>query len=236
VSLPSGRVVLLLLGALTIGVVLRAWAFVTFPIVHDEIRVMGYGLARSFLSGQAAELSFRAPATISNGVTPLWFWIQAVPAAALGETSRFGLRAVPFLLGIVGILLTFRMTLRLHNLRSAWLHFRDERVAWRACLWPSLILLTYLGKGLLVWSGYALILTVFHVRGWSDPSLSQRRRAARCCSRKGGGPPSPRGAPRRSSTSTGRHPGSIASMRRLRGRGSPGWGSWDWVPLRWSAP
>jgi len=215
-SEPSGRVLACLLGTLATGAMLRAFAFWAFPVIHDETRVMSYGLARIFLSGEIAEFVFRTPATVSNGVTPLWFWIQAGPASVLGETSRLGLRAVPFLLGLVGIGLTFRITLRLHNLRSAWfaallyavmglmlytngrgefaesliaplllcclhdLHLRQgDRIGWRVTLWPALILLTYLGKGLLVWSGYALVIATFYILGWSDPSLSRPRRATR---------------------------------------------------------
>src|SRR5262245_44162586 len=67
---------------------------------------MAYGLGRAFRGPRA--FLFEAPVAVSNGITPLWLWLQAGPAALLGETTKSGLRALPLLLGLAVVWLTFR--------------------------------------------------------------------------------------------------------------------------------
>jgi hypothetical protein len=87
--------------------------------VFDEVNVMAYGLARVGQTPRA--LLFEVPIAVSNGITPLWFWLQALPAGLFGETAKLGLRTLPLLLGLAGVLLAWRAAGRLRGARAAWL-------------------------------------------------------------------------------------------------------------------
>jgi hypothetical protein len=76
------------------------------PVVFDEVCVMAYGLSRAFRGARV--LLFEAPIAVSNGITPLWLWVQAAPAALFGETTKAGLRTLPVLLGLAAVWLTYR--------------------------------------------------------------------------------------------------------------------------------
>jgi hypothetical protein len=110
----------LLPAALGIGLAWRLLALRALPLAHDEINVVAYGLAKASLEGGARDLLFKIPITVSNGVTPLWYWIQALPAALFGETTRTGLRLLPLLLGLAGVALAFLAARRLFGPRAAW--------------------------------------------------------------------------------------------------------------------
>jgi len=110
----------LLLAVLAIGLVFRLIACVVFPVVHDEVNVVGYGLTRAFMADSMDSLLFEVPASVSNGITPLWFWLQSLPASIFGVTSKAGLRLLPLLLGLIGVALAFRAGHRLFNARAAW--------------------------------------------------------------------------------------------------------------------
>ncbi len=110
----------LLPAALGIGLAWRLLALRALPLAHDEINVVAYGLAKASLEGGARDLVFKIPITVSNGITPLWYWVQALPATLFGETTRAGLRLLPLLLGLVGVALSFLAGRRLFGLRAAW--------------------------------------------------------------------------------------------------------------------
>ncbi|MCP5024534.1 MAG: hypothetical protein GY930_22570 [bacterium] len=105
---------------LVMGLGLRWIALQQMPVVADEISVMGVGLAKASISESPRGLLFETPLAISNGITPLWFWLQALPAWLFGETSKLGLRTVPVLLGLFSIVLAQRVSLRMFGSRSAW--------------------------------------------------------------------------------------------------------------------
>ncbi len=187
----------------------RTLAALTLPVVFDEACVMAYGLSRAFLGVRA--FLFEVPIAVSNGITPLWFWAQSVPAALLGETTKAGLRALPLLLGLVAVWLTGRESGALAGRRAAavggflaavhgpylfanargeysesllvvlvLLLLRDLRRAGGAlpsfacASWPALALLTYLGKGLIVWAAFAVYVVLFAgLRAWCGPRRRQ---------------------------------------------------------------
>ena len=99
----DGRIVA---SILALALVCRGLAALALPVVFDEVCVMAYGLSRA-LRGVRAFL-FEAPIAVSNGITPLWLWLQAGPAALFGETTKAGLRTLPILLGLAAVWLTWR--------------------------------------------------------------------------------------------------------------------------------
>ena len=179
----------------------RLMAGDALAVVFDEVCVMAYGIARA-LSGPPRALVFEVPVAVSNGITPLWFWLQAGPMALFGPTSKLGLRLVPSLLGLVSVALTFRLARSLYGPRAALvggvlaavgspflfanargeysesllvplvlLLYRDLRRVNRgapppsSAVWVALALLTYLGKGALVWAGFVLVLCLLWLVG-----------------------------------------------------------------------
>lgn len=110
---------LLLVGVLVIAAAFRVAAWILLPVAHDEVNVMAYGLSKAFMGGARAFL-FDVPVTVSNGITPLWYWLQAIPAALFGVTSKAGLRTVPFLLGLFSAALAFRAAARIAGARAGW--------------------------------------------------------------------------------------------------------------------
>jgi len=207
----GGRHLKLLLAVLGLALAGRLVAVDALPVVFDEVCVMAYGVTRA-LAGPPLGWLFEVPVAVSNGVTPLWLWVQAGPMACFGPTSKLGLRLVPVLLGLLTVGLTFRLAGRYHGPRAAvyggtlaavaspylfasargeysesllvplvLLLYADLRQARggapppRAAFWVALALLTYLGKGALVWGGYTLALGLFWLLGRvrpADPSAT----------------------------------------------------------------
>lgn len=89
-----------------LGAVYRIAAWRAMPVAHDEVSVMAYGFLKGTESLRA--FLFGAPATVSNGVTPLWAWLQSIPMALFGSTTKPGLRLLPFVLGLLTIPLVHR--------------------------------------------------------------------------------------------------------------------------------
>jgi hypothetical protein len=204
--------------AVAVGFGYRLAAAVSFPILFDEVQVVAYGFVRGFDPRLRGDPLFETPLAVSNGVTPLWQWIQAVPAALFGEVSRAGLRSVPVLLGLLGVVLAYRAGRILGGGRTAAIaaflyaalgplvyvnargEFSESLLAVlclltlldlmpsatgrplprRVALWPALALLTYLGKGLLVYGAYAphlVLLAVLGATGRARPPRLDPRRA-----------------------------------------------------------
>jgi hypothetical protein len=187
-----------------------------FPVSFDEAQVVAYGLTRALEAG-ALELFVRAPLTVSNGLTPLWFALQAGPAALLGPTNPWGLRVVPLLLGLATVCLAASAARRLSSPRAGWiaawlvaaaspLVYTNARgefaesllvplalcllcdllpsprpVPLRAAVWPALALLAYLGKGLLLYAAYALLLLALCALTLAGRLPAQRCRPRRLC-------------------------------------------------------
>jgi hypothetical protein len=107
-----------LAGILALAFFGRLLAIGALPVVFDEVCVMAYGISR-MLDGSLKTLAFEVPIAVSNGVTPLWFWIQAGPAVLFGATSKAGLRLLPSLLGLGTVWLTHRVAGALHGGRAA---------------------------------------------------------------------------------------------------------------------
>ncbi len=83
---------------LAVGIVLRITLALRAGLGYDEVFVMGVGLDEILDAPRAA--LFDVPARRSNAVTPLWWWLQAIPTLALGEVSRTALRLIPLALGL----------------------------------------------------------------------------------------------------------------------------------------
>ena len=116
-AVTRGQVIAVLLLAL----VYRLAAILFFPVVFDEVQVMAFGLAKPLSAGEPWSLVFEVPLTVSNGITPLWYWAQALPAWLFGETTKLGLRTLPLLLGLLGVWLCCRLGARLRGRRGALL-------------------------------------------------------------------------------------------------------------------
>lgn len=115
---PSRRTAAaVLLAIVAMGLLLRVRAAVVFPVTFDEVQVVAYGVARGMSADDPREILLRIPLAVSNGITPLWLWLQALPCGLLGETSRLGLRVVPVLLGATACLLAFLVSAELFTHR-----------------------------------------------------------------------------------------------------------------------
>lgn len=113
---------LLLLGLLVIAAMFRLAASDRLPVVHDEVHVVAYGLARAFLADDPADaLLFETPLAVSNGITPLWWWLQAGPGYAFGITTKAGLRVLPICLGLASVAVAFVAGERLRSTAAGWL-------------------------------------------------------------------------------------------------------------------
>ena len=91
------------------GAGLRIAYAVRCGVGYDEVFVMGLGLDELFGSWRAFFID--VPIRRSDGITPLWWWVQAIPKAVMGHLSLAGLRAVPVILGIATLVLTWRVAL-----------------------------------------------------------------------------------------------------------------------------
>ncbi len=98
------------LGCLVAGIVFRLAISFRAPVSYDEVFVMGVGLDEAGAS--ARTLFIDVPLRRSNAITPLWWWVQAVPALLTGRLSLWGLRVVPLALGAVTLLVSWRVARR----------------------------------------------------------------------------------------------------------------------------
>jgi hypothetical protein len=95
------------LGAIVAGAGLRLAISLRAPVSYDEVFVMGVGLDEMLGSARAWFLD--VPLRRSNAITPLWCWVQSVPALVTGRVSLWGLRVVPLALGGLTLLVTWRV-------------------------------------------------------------------------------------------------------------------------------
>jgi hypothetical protein len=86
----------------------RLYLVVTLPVGYDEVFVMAVGLEE--MRGSARSFAFEVPVTRSSAVTPLWWWLQYVPAAIAGELSLAAMRVLPFVLGAVTLVAAYWLT------------------------------------------------------------------------------------------------------------------------------
>jgi len=91
---------------LVVGGAFRIYLAATLPVGYDESYVMALGLNTMDESNTA--LLLEVPLTQSSAVTPLWWWIQYLPHAALPEISLYSLRMVPAALGLLTVWLAWR--------------------------------------------------------------------------------------------------------------------------------
>ncbi|MCP4250220.1 MAG: hypothetical protein GY778_24515 [bacterium] len=89
------------------GVALRVAYAVRCGVGYDEVFVMGIGLDELLDSWRA--LLIDVPVRRSDGITPLWWWVQAVACFFGGHPSLIGLRVGPVVLGTGALLLTWRV-------------------------------------------------------------------------------------------------------------------------------
>lgn len=93
-----------------LGAAYRLWLAATLPVGYDEVFVMAVGLDDIKSSGattRVMEMLFFLPIRRSNGVTPLWWWMQ-YPSEFIGPAiSLFALRVIPVALGLLTLPLTW---------------------------------------------------------------------------------------------------------------------------------
>lgn len=115
------RVLIALAALLGVGLVFRLIAWAAWPVVHDEITVVTYGLRKAGEVPGWERLAYEVPVTISNGITPLWWWLQAIPGAIFPLLSKAALRTLPLLFGLAAVALAFRAGRHAGGLRAGWL-------------------------------------------------------------------------------------------------------------------
>jgi hypothetical protein len=104
------RFTLLTIILIVAGAALRLTYATRCGVGYDEVFVMGVGLDEASASWRA--LVIDVPVRRSDGITPLWWWVQAVPSLVGGHPSLVGLRAVPVLLGIATLIVAWRVAAR----------------------------------------------------------------------------------------------------------------------------
>ncbi|UCG32458.1 MAG: hypothetical protein JSU68_12425 [Phycisphaerales bacterium] len=95
---------------LVVGMMLRVLCTWRCCVGYDEVFVMGVGLDKSAASW--GRFLLEVPLRRSDGITPLWWWLQAVPVLAVGELTLAGLRVVPLALGAICLIITALMAPR----------------------------------------------------------------------------------------------------------------------------
>ena len=88
---------------IALGTVLRLAYAVRCGVGYDEVFVMGVGLEETASSWGA--LLIDVPVRRSDGITPLWWWVQEIPFAFQRHASLVGLRVIPLVLGVGTLLL-----------------------------------------------------------------------------------------------------------------------------------
>lgn len=96
---PAKRTILVLaLCICSLGAVYRLALVTSLPVGYDEVFVMALGL--DDMKSSLMEALFFLPIRRSNGITPLWWWVQ-YPSELIGpHLSLFALRLMPALLGL----------------------------------------------------------------------------------------------------------------------------------------
>ncbi|MCH7813939.1 MAG: hypothetical protein IID40_07955 [Planctomycetes bacterium] len=106
--LPSRRRLAQSAGILILaGIALRVAYAVRCGLGYDEVFVMGIGLDELYASWRA--LLIDVPLRRSDGITPLWWWVQAVAGLYDGHPSLISLRVGPVLLGGAALLIAWRV-------------------------------------------------------------------------------------------------------------------------------
>jgi hypothetical protein len=94
------------MACIAMGAVLRVALAVRCGVGYDEVFVMGTGLEELLTSARAFFID--VPVRRSDAITPLWWWLQAVPSAVLGQGSLISLRVLPVFLGVATLVLVAR--------------------------------------------------------------------------------------------------------------------------------
>ncbi len=89
-----------------VGMVLRVALAIRCGVGYDEVFVMGTGLEELLASARAFFID--VPVRRSDAITPLWWWLQAVPSALLGQGSLISLRLCPVMIGVATLVLVAR--------------------------------------------------------------------------------------------------------------------------------
>ncbi len=202
----GGRLTVFALGCICAGLVFRLGISLRSPVSYDEVFVMGIGLDK--ITSSARDFVIDVPLRHSNAITPLWWWVQAVPALLAGRISLWGLRLAPLLLGGVTLIVTFRVAksrlghgpaallvmfaavsdvLAFSNSRGEFAEsllllwvlpcvclVGDRRSVVTKGLLGWLILMTHLGKGLLLVGALALADAVAQTVRYRKPGAALR--------------------------------------------------------------
>lgn len=88
---------LLALAIIALGLILRIAFAWRAGVGYDEVFVIGLGLDE--IHESLARWLLEVPVRRSDAVTPLWWWLQAIPALLVGYPTLWGIRCVPVALG-----------------------------------------------------------------------------------------------------------------------------------------
>lgn len=95
---------------IALGAAYRLSLAASLPVGYDEVFVMAVGMDDIKSSGantRLMEVLFFLPIRRSNGITPLWWWVQ-YPSEFIGPAvSLFALRVIPVALGLLTMPLTW---------------------------------------------------------------------------------------------------------------------------------
>jgi len=89
------------------GAGLRLGYAIRCGVAYDEVFVLGVGLDETV--GDTGRLWCDVPVRRSDGITPLWWWVQALPVLSGGGLSLWGLRLWPVVLGVITLGLTWQV-------------------------------------------------------------------------------------------------------------------------------
>ncbi|MCH7720136.1 MAG: phospholipid carrier-dependent glycosyltransferase [Planctomycetes bacterium] len=105
-SNPSRRIEAVLAGVLiAAGLTYRLLFASTLPVSYDEVFVMALGVEE--LASDAPGRFLEVPLRHGNAITPLWWWLAALPRYLCGELSLGVLRVVPTVLGLLTVPLAY---------------------------------------------------------------------------------------------------------------------------------
>ncbi len=89
------------------GVAYRLYLSSILPVGYDEVKVMAVGLEE--MTESVGKALIEVPVRRSNGITPLWWWLEYALTGGGRSISLLTLRIAPVLLGALTLLVGYRL-------------------------------------------------------------------------------------------------------------------------------